>query len=1025
MPTTKLSAIRVMQANGNYGEEIPIGASAQNVFYNEADNIAVSDELKRVLNDKIGVKPQYIGIKEGFSAQAIAYIGSEIYAIGFGINTQPNQYVIPTINGKYDNGQTANGANDSCIVLYNSATREVISWGYGNFGHISSMMCSKHDDFSYDMSSQIWEGNFTLCIAKNATTIIQATFSVSGIQTIPSASEEWSFSNCSFWNIMSYHNDLYFFGKRDNVFGIHKFVNNDGKPELPSTDNEAVPMSSFTVNSQLLEANYTYGRPRVPQACAIDEDYMYYAFSNPNTLMVFDNKTGKFVKYLDIGDFAGSEMMIGEIEMIAFGEVPGQAKLISQYYYLNSDTEERSHTRYWLLSSIRPNQKFASYPIDCSHTYPTEERVIYTKLASDGTKTITNNADSKYSKTYSTANLSSLPWRELTLNPDSTNEINLYVPSTHLGSESNPYPSLETALFAAAATPNNTIKIHIIEGGTHTAGLFIKFPFQDLTIIADKCNVRFNGKVQIESGNVTFDFIKDDNKGHFTFAQINTFCNTKISLNRCTFSSKALISSSAPYTFSGEVYIIEGYYLGYTNETLSTVKVFKFQEGSSGAAAFNLSSSTAPPYCEVIKGSSVSLQNVSNINEWYTLTWKIGATSSEVPTGTPSDPFSSWSQVINRAISLSQNYNVEIDIIPSGNTQVLQRIKDTYTSPTTIRPRHSITVKCSNENVKLLFDELHIPVGFFEIRGSKNEQNITIKELKTGERSHVTIKNCILSGSAKTKLPVDSSEQAKWANFPYVFRGITSIMNCAFTGTNGTSNTEYSAFHFYDGAMGAATFCQAAVTPLTEDGTGVKKDTATTGQEPTIYKRDLYYTNVKISGVKIVPEDPIPEIPQKWITLFSSDGNSDQVKIGYPIPINSTLAKKWIKSEKTYKVVWTSRQNASPVTYVTSTFTVTQLDDKVGTKTDTGATVISDGYQYLQQLFFITPNSFRTLNLRFYFDSNDPLIQIQSIREMNFSTTPTFATLEYNASNTQILSGIGANSQYLIRSIEVLNDDEI
>lgn len=374
---------------------------------------------------------------------------------------------------------------------------------------------------------------------------------VSGGITISGASVLTMDSGVKVKSIFDHDGEVYAFGKKDGESCFWKL--NADEPEYTSV---ALPLEA----------------PRTEQTWAADGEYLYWVRSNPNAVAIFDFKTGEFIRWSEIGDFVGGSMMIGEVEMMCFAE--GEARLISQYYYPNSISTAK---RFWLFSELMWSKEL---PPDQQHWYPNETRTIYVSNAYWGGIAIRTNEGDKYTKDEQT------------------------------GTENYPYPSLETALYAAMATPNIPVEIIMLNTGAAYVidDLVLRPPHTSLTI---RCNgkVTFN-HLHLPVGNLTI-------AGNAHFERIATTPRARLQIIDGTFTAPSRIDGTAPYYIAGAIAITNGKYTGGSDDI-----IFEFA-GANGVVGFNIDSSGySAPRSNNPQQVNLVLYNVRNAgyrDRWITV----------------------------------------------------------------------------------------------------------------------------------------------------------------------------------------------------------------------------------------------------------------------------------------------------------------------------------------------------------------------------------------------------------------------
>lgn len=314
--------------------------------------------------------------------------------------------------------------------------------------------------------------------------------------------------------------------------------------------------------------------PRTNQTWAADGTYLYWLRSNPNAVAVFDFASGEFIRWSGIGDFVGGSMMIGEVEMLCFAE--GKARLISQYYYPNSISTAK---RFWLFSSLMWSKEL---PPDQQHWYPNEHRKIYVSNANPGGGAIRTNQGDDYSKDVQT------------------------------GTENYPYPSFETALYAAMATPNIPNEIIMLNTGTdyRIEDVVLRIPGMNI-IITCLGKVTFE-HIHLPTGILTI-------TGNCYFERITTTNRSILQISDGTFASKSLIDGAAPYQLGGTVSITNGRW--YKSANQSDDILFEFAAGANGVVGFNTTDAPltdsdggvlSAPRSNSIQQLNLTLYNVRN-----------------------------------------------------------------------------------------------------------------------------------------------------------------------------------------------------------------------------------------------------------------------------------------------------------------------------------------------------------------------------------------------------------------------------
>lgn len=354
---------------------------------------------------------------------------------------------------------------------------------------------------------------------------------------------------------------------------VQSVFNYDGEIYAVGTKDGNYVLWQFTADvPEYVRVTLPNEAPRTNQAWATDGTYLYWLRSNPNAVAIFDFKTGEFIRWSEIGDFVGGSMMIGEVEMMCFAE--GEARLISQYYYPNSISTAK---RFWLFSELMWSKEL---PPDQQHWYPNETRTIY---------------------------VSNAYWGGIAMR---TNEGDKYTKDEQTGTENYPYPSLETALYAAMATPDIPVEIIMLNTGTAYVidDLVLRPPHTSLTI---RCNgkVTFN-HLHLPVGNLTI-------AGNAHFERIATTPRARLQIIDGTFTAPSRIDGTAPYYIAGAIAITNGKYTGGSDDI-----IFEFA-GANGVVGFNIDSSGySAPRSNNPQQVNLVLYNVRNAgyrDRWITV----------------------------------------------------------------------------------------------------------------------------------------------------------------------------------------------------------------------------------------------------------------------------------------------------------------------------------------------------------------------------------------------------------------------
>lgn len=376
---------------------------------------------------------------------------------------------------------------------------------------------------------------------------------VSGGITISGASVLTMDSGVKVKSIFDHDGEVYAFGKKDGESCFWKL--NADEPEYTSV---ALPLEA----------------PRTEQTWAADGTYLYWLRSNPNAVAVFDFASGEFIRWSGIGDFVGGSMMIGEVEMLCFAE--GKARLISQYYYPNSISTAK---RFWLFSSLMWSKEL---PPDQQHWYPNEHRKIYVSNANPGGVAIRTNQGDDYSK------------------------------DAQIGTERYPYPSFETAFYAAMATPDIPNEIIMLNTGTDYRIEDVVFRIPGMNII-----ITCLGKVTFEHIHLPTGILTVT--GNCYFERITTTNRSILQISDGTFASKSLIDGAAPYQLGGTVSITNGRW--YKSANQSDDILFEFAAGANGVVGFNTTDAPltdsdggvlSAPRSNSIQQLNLTLYNVRN-----------------------------------------------------------------------------------------------------------------------------------------------------------------------------------------------------------------------------------------------------------------------------------------------------------------------------------------------------------------------------------------------------------------------------
>lgn len=331
--------------------------------------------------------------------------------------------------------------------------------------------------------------------------------------------------------------------------------------------------------------------PRTNQSIASDGTFLYWLRSNPNTIAVFDLHSGNFIRWINIGDYVGGTTLIGEAESICVKD--SKLKLLSQFYYPDAIN---NMTRFWMVSELYLSKNL---PANQQHVYPNNVRYIYVSNESpNGVLMPTNNGD------------------------DTSDQI---------GSENQPYPSLELALYAAMATPNLPIEIIMKNTGTdyYISDLVLRIPSMAIVI---NClgNVTFNF-LHMVSGNVTI-------TGESRFERISTTSRSRLQISKATFTAEERVTQGnttiAPYSLNGVFSLINCKYTGGSNDIM-----FDFVAGSNGTVEFNVDDEgTTAPRGTNPQSANLVLTNVRTTGHYER--WVViysGATTIQINTAVTMD----------------------------------------------------------------------------------------------------------------------------------------------------------------------------------------------------------------------------------------------------------------------------------------------------------------------------------------------------------------------------------------------------
>ena len=408
--------------------------------------------------------------------------------------------------------------NNSKIAIFDKSAG-IIAEAEGAYGHANSVAMDGSDNFYIPADDGLSVNRFKIALDESGE---------SPALTINSLDAMTFDSDVKVWSVFDYNSAVYAYGVKSNRYCVW---------ELTSTQ-PAYMYIIFPANTYIALPNEA---PRTNQSWATDGTYLYWLRSNPNAIAIFDFKTGEFIRWSEIGDFVGGSMMIGEAEMICFAE--NEAKLISQYYYPNGVSTAK---RFWLYSDIKWSKDL---PAEQQHWYPNESRAIYVSNAySNGISVRTNQGDT-------------------------------YPKNIQTGTHNYPYPSLETALYAAMATPSNSTEIIMLNTGEdyEIDDLVLRIPSMNIVITCEG-KVTFD-YLHIYAGNVSV-------RGNCHFKRLSTSQYSRLQITDGTFTAAGLVYENGeyipPYSMSGVIGIVNGKYTGNSNDA-----VFEFKIGATGVVGFS------------------------------------------------------------------------------------------------------------------------------------------------------------------------------------------------------------------------------------------------------------------------------------------------------------------------------------------------------------------------------------------------------------------------------------------------------
>lgn len=431
-----------------------------------------------------------------------------------------------------------------------------------DFGHTSSMAWGRSNNIGYVIDGEIHSTNGVQTVTTNNIIYrveLQQTsnnYSLTRLEPIILPNDVYAYC------LMDYENDIYVYGRINSNLCIWQ-LNTDNGTNVPSQQN--------VVKKVICNLSGTpKDMPRTEQDWSTDGKYIYHCYSNPNSVAMYNFKTGKFIKLVNIGDFINGNSMIGEIEKIC-PLSDGTLYLSSQYYYPNTNYH---NYRFWCVSKVEFASKMASAQI---HQYPNYTREIY--VADMASFTINrNNSDSTITtiqKTYQTNG------------------------RYQDGTENYPFYSLESAIYAAMTTGNINNRITVVDTGkVYTINeLVLRIPAASLSII---CNGHVTFKdIHCTSGTLTID--------DATVTAIATTARTNLSLINCKFDAVYANeeTSITPYRIKGIINIANGQYTGNCKNENSN-QVFEFDAGAMGTVGF-VQGSTC-----ILNGEAVEIFPASN-----------------------------------------------------------------------------------------------------------------------------------------------------------------------------------------------------------------------------------------------------------------------------------------------------------------------------------------------------------------------------------------------------------------------------
>lgn len=447
------------------------------------------------------------------------YLGESIgFAVQGITHLKDNQYILTL--------SSTSNSSDTLICLFDSENGITAS-AEGHYGHGNSIAKDENDVF-YIPTGYGGIYRFTMEID-----IINSSISI-----IPMSSMTFS-SNIKVWNVFDYNGSVYAYGSKNSKACIWEITQN--QPEYYYI--------VFPSNTYITLPNEA---PRTNQTWGTDGTYLYWLRSNPNAIAVFDFNTGIFIRWVDVGDYIDGSMLLGEVESICV--VNNQLKLISQYYYPNA---QNTLKRFWLFSEL----KWATeLPPDQQHWYPNEHRTIY--VSNGLLKKVSDNI-----------------FNGITIR---TNQGDIYPKNTQTGSQEFPYPSLETALYAAMATPDIPSQIVLLKTDIDYNIDDLVFRTPSMTIIINCLGKTTFEYIHLPAGNLSI-------TGNAFIKRISTTNRARLQIVGGTFISKHRIDNAAPYVFGGIINIINGKWFNDPNVTEDEI-LFEFNTGTTGVVGFDVTS---------------------------------------------------------------------------------------------------------------------------------------------------------------------------------------------------------------------------------------------------------------------------------------------------------------------------------------------------------------------------------------------------------------------------------------------------